>query len=147
MASHSVSAAQEKVQNRIGKRVIIFVSNWWAIWLLKMRHVWWIMYVKFWTRWWNVNIVVYGQKQWENATEREDYGIWPLVDCLLSVSKDFDLGLFLFLLCLNAPSAERYSCGKFVIIRRFIALNAHYWHFKLLLSSWLSSLAGPGPER
>ena len=26
---------------------------------------------------------------------------WPLVDCLLSVSKDFDLGWFLFFLCLN----------------------------------------------
>ena len=136
MAAHSVSAGQEIVSNRIGKEVNMVGGLWWP---LKMREVvgydgllkWerfgeFCMY-SFWTRWWNVNIVVYGKTMVEYNLKGR-WQDWPLVDCLLSVSKDFDLGWFLFLLYLNLLSAERYSCSKFMIIRWFIALNANYWH-------------------
>ena len=81
----------------------------------------------FWTRWWNVNIVVYGKTMVE-CNLKGRWQDWPLINCLLSVLKDFDLSWFLFLLCLNSLSAEKYSCSKFVIIRWFIDLNANYWH-------------------
>ena len=71
--------------------------------------------------------VVYG-KTIEECNLKGRWQDWHLVDCLLSVSKDFDLGWFLFLFCLNPLSAERYLCSKFVIIRWFIALNANYWY-------------------
>ena len=62
------------------------------------------------------------EKQMVECNLKGRWQDWPLVDCLLSVSKDFDLGWFLFLLCLNSLSAERYSCSKFVMISWIIGL-------------------------
>ena len=94
--------------------------------LLKWERFGEVCMYSFWARWWNVNIVVYEKKMVE-CNLKGRWQDWPLVDCLLSVSKDFGLGWFLFLLCLNTLSAERYSCSQFVIIRWFIALNAKCW--------------------
>ena len=101
-------------RTELGRKWIFLLQIGGLWWLLKWERFGELCMYSFWTRWWNVIIVAYGKINGRMQPKGQMTGLTLSWLSTFGFER-FWSNWFLFLICLNLLSAERYSCSKFVI--------------------------------